>query len=311
MNQKTPLSYFLQFAILLGLFGCFLVIGNMLAAVMSSIILQKPLLDAVNALSNPVNANVARLLNTVAAFISFFVPAVLFAMIIGRKPFTYLQFSKKISGKQVMLIFIITIGSMVLSGALGELNEKIPLPADLYEKARKMEELYKKAMLAMASMHSVSDYLMALAVIAAAPALFEEVFFRGTLQQLMVGWTKNKWAGIIVTSILFSAFHFSYFGFLPRLALGIVLGLIFHNSRNIWLNIVLHFLNNAIVVTQLYAVSRQGKSIEKTLDESMPMWWGLIAVILLVIAFRPFNKECKRVAAAAVRTDSLPDKPVN
>jgi membrane protease YdiL (CAAX protease family) len=60
--------------------------------------------------------------------------------------------------------------------------------------------------------------------LAAAPALFEEVLFRGGFQQVFVGWTKNKWAGIIITSILFSAIHFSYFGFLPRLALGIGIG---------------------------------------------------------------------------------------
>lgn len=310
MNQKTSPGHLLQFAMLLGLFGAFLVISALATAVLGSVILQKPLLGVVDALNDPHYANVARFLNTLAAFISFFIPSLIFARIIGKSPFAHLRFSRQLNMKQVMLVFIITIGSMVLSGALGALNEKLPISRELYEQARRMEELYKQAMLAMATMHSFGDYLLALVVIAAAPALFEEVFFRGALQQLMTGWTKNKWTGIIITSILFSAFHFSYFGFLPRVALGMVLGLIFYNNGNIWLNILLHFLNNAIVVTQLYIVSLQGKSVEKTLDENMPMWWGIVGVAILVAAFIPFNRESRRLKAmqpAAPEQHSIPD----
>jgi membrane protease YdiL (CAAX protease family) len=161
----------------------------------------------------------------------------------------------------------------------------------------------------MANMKSFEDYLLALLVLAAAPALFEEVLFRGGFQQVFIGWTKSKWAGIIITSLLFSAIHFSYFGFLPRVALGMVLGLIFYHSKNIWLNILLHFLNNAFVVTQLYIVSRQGKSLEKTMDESMPIWWGIIALVVLAILFKAFIKESNKVLFA--QEHSIHSSPEN
>jgi membrane protease YdiL (CAAX protease family) len=123
-------------------------------------------------------------------------------------------------------------------------------------------------------------------VMALAPAIFEEVLFRGSFQQVFVGWTKNAWAGIIITSILFSAIHFSFFGFLPRIALGLILGLIFFYTNNLWLSILLHFLNNGFVVTQLYILTAQGKSIDKVMDETMPIWWGIIALVILVVLFR-------------------------
>jgi len=295
MDQKPSYSYPVQFFMLIGLFGGFLVISSIIIALLGSLIMHIPLADVMGSLESPQNTGATRLLNTVATCVCFLLPALIFAKIVYRTPFSYLGFSKKISIKQVLIIFVITIGAMILSGALGELNEKIPISQSFYEKARKLEDLYRQQMLNMAAMRSFGEYLVVLLVIAAAPALFEEILFRGTLQQIMVGWTQNKWAGIIIASILFSAFHFSYFGFLPRLALGVILGLIFYNSRNIWLNILLHFLNNAIVVTQLYIVSLQGKSIEKTLDENMPPWWGLAAVVLLAVAFRAFNKESRRV----------------
>lgn len=295
MDQKPSYSYPVQFFMLIGLFGGFLIISSIVIALLGSLIMHIPLANVLGSLESPQNTGATRLLNTVATCICFLLPALIFAKIVYRTPFSYLGFSKKISIKQVLIIFVITIGAMILSGALGELNEKIPISKSFYEQARKLEDLYRQQMLNMAAMRSFGEYLVVLLVIAAAPAMFEEILFRGALQQIMVGWTRSKWAGIIIASILFSAFHFSYFGFLPRLALGIILGLIFYNSRNIWLNILLHFLNNAIVVTQLYIVSLQGKSIEKTLDENMPSWWGLAAVVLLAVAFRAFNKEARRV----------------
>ena len=91
-----------------------------------------------------------------------------------------------------------------------------------------------------------------------------------------------------------------------------VLGLIFFYSKNIWLNIALHFLNNAFVVTQLYIVSRQGKSIEKTIDESMPIWWGAIALVLLIIFFKSFKQESDIVLASAnSKIDSSPENMIS
>lgn len=130
-------------------------------------------------------------------------------------------------------------------------------------------------------------------VMALAPAIFEEVLFRGAFQKVFTGWTKNAWAGIIITSIIFSAIHFSYFGFLPRIALGIILGLIFYYTNNLWLSILLHFLNNGFVVTQLYILTKQGKPIEKVMDETMPLWWGFIAFALLFVLFRLLQTESK------------------
>ncbi len=44
-------------------------------------------------------------------------------------------------------------------------------------------------------------------------ALGEELFFRGLLQQWMVGWLKNEWAGLVATSAVFGAAHLFYHDF--------------------------------------------------------------------------------------------------
>ena len=298
MNQKPQLTYPMQFALLIGLMGVFIVVSGVLVAVLGSQLMHVPFSQVGTQINKPEYVNVARLLNTLASVLVFLLPALILARNLGKNAFTQIGFNSAIGARQIIPLLLIMVAGIMLSGALGELNEKIPLPAALYAKAKALEDEYKASMMAMANMKTMADYLLALLVLAAAPALCEEVLFRGGFQQVFIGWTKHKWAGIIITSILFSAFHFSYFGFLPRLALGVILGLIFFYSKNIWLNIFLHFLNNALVVTQLYMASRVGKSIEKTMDENIPMWVGVVALMLLFIFFRIFKKESEAVLLA-------------
>ena len=295
MNQKPLVGYGSQFALLIGIFGVSLILSSLLMGFVAAQVLNKPLLQAGNELLKPENANLARVLNTVATLISFFIPAWIVAKISSVHPFSSLGFASILSFKQIGLVVLITIAALFLSGSLAELNEKIPMPASFLKKARELEELYKNAMLSMASMKNMGDYVLSLLVIALAPAVFEEVFFRGAMQNILVGWTKNAWLGIIITSIIFSAIHGSYFGFLPRVGLGIVLGLIYFNSKNLWLNITMHFLNNAIIVTQMYYLTRMGKPIKEAMDESMPIWFGVIAILGLVVFFKLFNIESGKV----------------
>ena len=66
---------------------------------------------------------------------------------------------------------------------------------------------------------------------------------------------------------------------------------------------MLHFLNNGFVVTQLYILSAQGKAIDKVMDETMPIWWGSIALILLVVLFRLLLAESNRLKPATIVTN--------
>ena len=295
MNQRQQISYPLQFLMLLLLVGLFMVFGSLLVAALGSNMLGVSLLQVPDALNRPQNANISRLLNTLATLVAFLIPAILFAKVLSKQPFSWLGFNKRMNGKQVLIVVLITFAGMILSGSLGMLNQKIPLSENLLKQAQQLENAYKNAMMNMAHMTSLTDYLLAILVMALAPAVFEEVLFRGAFQKVFVGWTKNAWAGIIITSILFSAIHFSFFGFLPRIALGLILGLIFYYTNNLWLSILLHFLNNGFVVTQLYILSAQGKAIDKVMDETMPIWWGSIALILLVVLFRLLLAESNQL----------------
>ncbi|MBW0177201.1 CPBP family intramembrane glutamic endopeptidase [Sediminibacterium sp.] len=305
MNQKAQISFPVQFLLLLGLVGIGMVIGSLLMAALGTSLLDVSLLEVPDAMNKPENANISRLLNTMATLIAFLVPSLVFAKIVNRQPLNYLGFNLKMSTRQVGLVILITFAGMILSGALGMLNQDIPLSEEWLKKAKALEQTYKNAMLNMAYMNSISDFILAILVMALAPAIFEEVLFRGAFQKIFIQWTKNAWVGIIITSILFSAIHFSYFGFLPRIALGMILGLIFYYTNNLWLSILQHFLNNAFIVAQLYIVQSQGKSVEKAIDETMPVWWGLVGLALLVLLFKQLYKQSKTVSSSIISSEPI------
>ena len=187
------------------------------------------------------------------------------------------------------------LAALMVSGSVGELNKQIPLPDELAKYFRELETSYNKQVLTLSSMKTLQEYLVGLVILALLPAIAEEMIFRGCLQQVFINITRNAWIGIIVTSVLFSAIHLSFYGFLPRLFLGIMLGYIFYKGDNMWLNTLVHFLNNAFALTQMYAISRNGENPADALEESLPFFYGLIGVTFLVFLFRIFIQESEFV----------------
>ena len=85
-------------------------------------------------------------------------------------------------------------------------------------------------------------------VLAIIPSVAEEMIFRGILQQILCRIFRSYHIGIWITAFLFSAIHFQFFGFFPRLILGLSFGYLFYWSGNLWLAIIAHFINNAVLV---------------------------------------------------------------
>ena len=105
-------------------------------------------------------------------------------------------------------------------------------------------------------------------------------------------WTGNPLAAIIVTAIIFSVFHFSYFGFLSRMSLGIVLGCIYYFTKTIWLPILMHFINNAIGITALYYFRNDAEKVERVIDGSLSYYWSVIAILAIYFLL----KKLKNIA---------------
>jgi membrane protease YdiL (CAAX protease family) len=283
---------------LLGLFGGGLIFGSLISVLLVKLLTGAPLMEVGVALSDPKNVQISRFVQAVGAFFMLGLPAIIFGIIVNKKPFNYLGFSTQFNYKQLLIVLLLLLASFFVVGSLAEVNQAIPISKNLQVTFKKLEDEYSKQVLALAQMNSAADYLLSLIILALLPAIFEEMFFRGAFQQVMISLTMNIFIGIFITSIFFSAIHLSYYAFLPRVFLGILLGYIFYYSKNIWLSIFLHFCNNAFVITQMYILSKAGKLNADALNETFPIYYGLLGIIAVFALFVVYKKECNRYIAS-------------
>jgi len=244
------------------------------------------------AMVDPANVGYARLSQVLGTLCIMFIPAVLYLIVChGKNPF-WLGFNKHINAKQVILGFFLIFLANIIAAPLADLSKMIlsNFP-DWNLKAQRMEDAYSKLAVALSNLKSWPEFFMAIFIMAFFPALFEEIFFRGALQNLFERWWKAPMLAVIITSLLFSLIHMSLYLFLSRALLGFVLGLMYQRSRNIWVNVVAHFLNNVVAVIQLFWISRNKESIElDKLDVKAPLWVALIAVAITIGLFILFER---------------------
>lgn len=250
--------------------------------------------DIMDKILVPENANALRWSQFLSTFFIFFLPAVMYAWLCHVKPFVHLGFRSSINIKQVVLVVLIMMACLPLVGALQELTEMLPWSKSALLRFKLAEEAYNQQVAVMARMDNFGDYIISVIVIALLPAMFEETLFRGGLQNLLSRWIKKPVIAVIITSIIFSAIHGSYLGFLSRFALGFVLGWMYYRTGNIWLNIIAHFINNAMAVTMLYISSKPGEKIDPSkIDDHFPLLYGLAGLVVVIGLFILFEKTGK------------------
>lgn len=271
----------MRLALFLGATGIGMILGALISFSLVGAILHVGLNDIQKIIIEPEYASAAQLANALASIIAFGLPSVAMAFFANGQLVKNMGFAPIKSSYQVLLVIVLAFAGLILSGALGSFTEKIPIPTDFKNWAENLEAQYKKALVSMTQMHSMVDLLYALLAVAIVPAIVEELYFRGALQKTLTDWTGKPWLAIAVTAIFFSTIHFSYFGFLSRMALGILLGFIFEFTKTIWLPILLHFINNGIAIVALYSVRNNPARVEKVMEESFPIYWGLLACLII------------------------------
>lgn len=305
-DDAKGISYTTGFFILIGLWIAGLIVGSIVIIPIWLVLGSGNVMDMAEKMLLPEYANAVRLIQVVSTACIFFLPAYITAYIINKKPDRFLGFNRQFTANQLLLSCVLIFMGALVAGAAGQLMEAIPLSPSWEARFKTMEDNYAAQVESIASMNSFKEYLVALFMIAALPALFEETFFRGGMQNLLTRSTHNAWLAIIMTSVVFSLVHFSFYGFLARVCLGIVLGLIYYYSKNLWLSVVAHFVNNGIAVTQMYYLIQQGKSVREAMDDKIAPWWGIAAIAALYFLFVVFKRASAKYLASIAPKEKDP-----
>jgi uncharacterized protein len=206
-----------------------------------------------------------KMVQVISVIVLFVMPAFLFSVYFTPQGINYISFNKRPSINTSLLAIMTMVAVMPVINLMGEWNSHFHLPGVL----RGLEDWMKQREDATAEltkvflvMDDVKGLLLNLFVIAFMAALSEELFFRGVLQRAFFDYSKNIHLSIWTTAVLFSAFHMQFYGFLPRMMIGVLLGYLAVWTRSIWVPIIVHFVNNAVAVIIAYYVAKGAVSPE-------------------------------------------------
>jgi uncharacterized protein len=278
--------------------GFFMLIAFTIAAFVLSLVISIPIWTNMTgkgfqemgtAMKDPAYADVTKILQAINAVVGFLLPALVTAALLNRKPLKLMGFTPGIKLSQVGLVILIMAASLLVATSLSYFNNIIPVPNEWRILFDKWESSYNETAAAIIGLNNSAEFVLALIIMGFLPALCEEALFRGGLQNFLTRATKKPWVAIVIVSLIFSAVHLSYYGFLSRFFLSIVLGLLYQYSGKLWLSILAHFLNNAIAITVLYIYKMQGKPLKEAIVENNDDYWGILllpVVIGLLLLFR-------------------------
>lgn len=183
--------------------------------------------------------------------------------------------SKRTPVSVLILAWLATIAAAPIMTASYELNVAlIPEGSFMESMFKPLEDMLEKVTAFLVTADGAGRIAVILSV-AAVPAVFEELAFRGGLQPLLIRATGKAWIGILMASIIFSAIHFQFYGFLPRLILGALFGWLAWRTGSLWPGIAAHFINNAGAAATLWTTG----SMTEDLFE-LEAWMVVVSVVL-------------------------------
>lgn len=225
---------------------------------------------------NPKYINATRFIQFFTQIGWFFASVWLIARLYIQNPQRYLD----IRLPQPYAVWILGLAGIltiqVLVGWIAQLNAKIPLPDSLIRMEKEAEAL---TMLFLKS-ETVWILMINLFIIAIIPGVGEELFFRGFIQKTFLR-VLNPHVAIWVTAILFSAVHFQFMGFIPRMLLGAYLGYLAYYTGSILPSMLAHTFNNGMQVLMVYFNQDMlGMNVDDPKNQKFTVWEIIMSMVL-------------------------------
>ena len=229
-----------------------------------------------------VSLKVMQMLQTVGTFL---LPCLAGAYLWSKRPMHWLQMDKGIGWKESVICIVLIVCASPGINLLAWLNGMIELPSFLSHLEELMKQQEESAALLTERFiraDNAGTLLLNVVLIALLPAISEEVCFRGTLQTLFSSGNRNRYVAVWASAVLFSAIHFQFYGFVPRMLLGALFGYMLLWSGSLWLPILAHFTNNCMSVLLYNFFYMQGKNVDEidAFGTEGTVWAGIVSLLL-------------------------------
>jgi membrane protease YdiL (CAAX protease family) len=226
----------------------------------------------------------------------FIFPPLLLACLFSDNYKEYLRIDSAMNGSTIfwtILSMILVVPALNFTICL---NQQLTLPEflkPLEDQIRIMEEQSAKLTEALLYTHNTFDFIFNILVVAVFAGIGEEFLFRGIFQNVFGKFIQNHHIVIWSVAILFSTIHFQFFGFLPRMLLGVYFGYLLYYTQNIWIPVLAHFTNNCITVV-LFRIFQDDPQEMEAIDSigyGSSWWLAVVSLALFVFAWRRIRKS--------------------
>lgn len=226
-----------------------------------------------------------------AAFVS--IPAFLIPSVVFRRVNRFPLF-KAPKFWQIALAVVIGVGCINMNQSLSYFNGAIFYNVDISANSTTADTVKDLSLLNM---------LFSLAII---PPISEEFLMRGTLLE---SWRRYSPVGaMILTSLLFALLHTAPSAFFVYFAIGMLLALVYLITRNVWLTVIIHFINNlsSVIAAMMIKSSSGSVPVDAETDAlsqflssragylTLGCYFLAIAIVLIAPAVLILRSACRR-----------------
>lgn len=272
------------------------------------------------------NAGMIRLMQFLNSAFIFIIPPFIFTYLFNDNSKTYLNLHMP-KPAHIILAILSIIVAIPLINLLVTWNESLKLPEFLTGIETWMRESEKNAgevTEKILSGTSISILLVNLLIIAIMPGIGEEFFFRGLLQKIFLNafvkkQSENskriKWSNhlaIWVVAILFSAIHLQFYGFIPRMLLGVWFGYLLYWSGSVWVPVIAHITNNSL--STIFSFAENNKYINddpNVIGIGETYWLSIISSVLILLITLYFFKTKRKSDTSGFNQQGLQNPEFN
>ncbi|MDR0863748.1 MAG: CPBP family intramembrane metalloprotease [Candidatus Symbiothrix sp.] len=225
----------------------------------------------------------------------FIFPAIVCAWLFSDNYKNYLKIDTSVPASVIPLTILSVVVAVPFLNFTYIVNQQMVFPewlSGVEQWMKEMEEANGKILEKMLYVHSAWDLVFNILIVCVLTGIGEEFIFRGVLQNSFGKVLKNPHAVIWTVAIVFSAIHFQFYGFIPRLLLGAYFGYLVYYTKNLWIPALAHFTNNcvSVILAYLYQDTPGGTDEIDALGYGSTWWLAVASLAVFLIFFQKIKK---------------------
>ncbi|MBD8489624.1 CPBP family intramembrane metalloprotease [Echinicola sp. CAU 1574] len=226
--------------------------------------------------------------------LAFLLAGYIFSRFVEKASLGWEQQFNRVKFNSLLLIFPLLFGFILFDSAIVEWNMNVDFPAFMQgfeDFAREMEDQAMALTKYLTDFETPGEFILGLLVIGVFAGIGEEYLFRGIVQPKFHLYTGSAHWGVWIAAFVFSAIHFQFYGFFPRMLLGALFGYLYLYSGSLVYPMLGHVLNNSFTLVMVY-LNKLGM-VEFDIEEADGFSWYavLLGLVIFVFCMRVFISQ--------------------